>query len=34
MNTLTVTQVNRFLKSLVDGDGRLRDIYIAGEISD
>ncbi len=34
MNTLTVTQVNRFLKSLVDGDGRLRDIYISGEISD
>lgn len=31
--TLTVTQVNRFLKSLIDGDGRLSDIYIAGEIS-
>lgn len=30
---LTVTQVNRFLKSLIDGDGRLSDIYIAGEIS-
>ena len=28
--TLTVTQVNRFLKSLIDGDGRLSDIYIAG----
>lgn len=31
--TLTVTQVNRFLKSLIDGDGRLGDIYITGEIS-
>lgn len=31
--TLTVTQVNRFLKSLVDGDGRLSDVTITGEIS-
>ena len=30
---LTVTQVNRFLKSLIDGDGRLGDITITGEIS-
>ncbi len=30
---LTVTQVNRFLKSLIEGDGRLNDIIIAGEIS-
>lgn len=32
-SALTVTQVNRFLKSLIDGDGRLADIYITGEIS-
>ena len=30
---LTVTQVNRFLKSLVEGDGRLNDILITGEVS-
>lgn len=30
---LTVTQVNRFVKSLIEGDGRLNDILIAGEIS-
>ena len=30
---LTVTQVNRFLKSLIDGDGRLGDIMITGELS-
>ncbi len=30
---LTVSQVNRFLKSLIEGDGRLSDILIAGEIS-
>lgn len=32
-STLTVTQVNRFIKSLIEGDGRLSDIHIAGEIS-
>lgn len=30
---LTVTQVNRFLRSLIEGDGRLTDIMITGEIS-
>lgn len=30
---LTVTQVNRFLRSLIEGDGRLADITITGEIS-
>ncbi|RKJ40059.1 exodeoxyribonuclease VII large subunit [Acutalibacter sp. 1XD8-33] len=30
---LTVTQVNRFLKSLIEGDGRLGDIMITGELS-
>ena len=30
---LTVTQVNRFARSLIEGDGRLNDILIAGEIS-
>lgn len=30
---LTVTQVNTFLKSLIDGDGRLKNILISGEIS-
>lgn len=30
---LTVTQVNRFVRSLIEGDGRLNDILIAGEIS-
>ena len=30
---LTVTQVNTFIKSLIDGDGRLRNILICGEIS-
>ena len=32
-NALTVTQVNRFIKSLIEGDGRLSDISITGEIS-
>lgn len=30
---LTVSQVNFFLKSLLEGDGRLSDILISGEIS-
>ena len=30
---LTVSQVNFFLKSLIEGDGRLQDILISGEIS-
>lgn len=30
---LTVSQVNFFLKSLIEGDGRLTDILVAGEIS-
>lgn len=30
---LTVSQINRFIKSLIEGDGRLRDIYVTGEIS-
>lgn len=32
-SVLTVSQVNFFLKSLIEGDGRLRDIFIEGEIS-
>ena len=30
---LTVSQVNFFVKSLIEGDGRLSDILISGEIS-
>lgn len=30
---LTVSQVNMFIKSLIDGDGRLKNILISGEIS-
>ena len=30
---LTVSQVNFFLKSLIEGDGRLSDILVSGEIS-
>lgn len=31
--TLTVSQVNFFIKSLIEGDGRLTDILVSGEIS-
>ena len=30
---LTVSQVNMFLKSLIEGDGRLKNVMISGEIS-
>lgn len=30
---LTVSQVNFFLKSLIEGDGRLNDILVSGEVS-
>ena len=30
---LTVSQVNTFLKSLIESDGRLQDFFISGEIS-
>lgn len=33
MTTLTVSQVNFFLKSLIEGDGRLQSINVTGEIS-
>ena len=33
MRVLSITQINFFLKSLIEGDGRLNDIYAAGEIS-
>ena len=33
MRVLSVTQINYFLKSLIEGDGRLTDIYASGEIS-
>lgn len=32
-SVLTVSQVNFFVKSLIEGDGRLNDILITGEIS-
>lgn len=32
-SVLTVSQVNFFIKSLIEGDGRLNDLYISGEIS-
>ena len=32
-SVLTVSQVNFFLKSLIEGDGRLNDILIEGEVS-
>ncbi|MGN0478656.1 MAG: exodeoxyribonuclease VII large subunit [Hominenteromicrobium sp.] len=33
MRVLSVTQINCFLKSLIEGDGRLTDIYASAEIS-
>lgn len=32
-SVLTVSQVNTFVKSLIDGDGRLNDFFLSGEIS-
>ncbi len=32
-SVLTVTQVNTFIKSLIEGDGRLNDFFVQGEIS-
>ena len=33
MQTVTVKQLNLFVKSLIEGDMRLNDIYVVGEIS-
>lgn len=33
MNTVTVSQLNRYVKSLLDGDGNLQQLLLAGEIS-
>lgn len=33
MNAVTISQLNRYVKSLLDGDGKLRDILVIGEIS-
>ena len=33
MNVITVSQVNRYIKALLDESGPLRNIYISGEIS-
>lgn len=32
-NAISVTGLNEYIKSIIDGDARLRDIYIKGEIS-
>lgn len=33
MSVLTVSQINTYLKSIIDGDGNLKNIYVSGEIS-
>ena len=33
MNTVTVSQLNRYVKSLLDGDGNLQQLLLSGEIS-
>ena len=33
MNVVTVSQINTFIKSLLDGEKRLFNVYIVGEIS-
>ena len=32
-NVLSVTQINTYIKSLIDYDNKLKNIYICGEIS-
>ena len=29
---LTVTQINTYIKSIIDYDGNLKNIYVSGEI--
>ncbi|MBR2338714.1 MAG: exodeoxyribonuclease VII large subunit [Clostridia bacterium] len=33
MGVITVSQLNRYVRSLLDGDGNLRDLLLSGEIS-
>ena len=33
LSTLTVSQVNAYVKSLLDGDKNLNPVYVSGEIS-